>query len=616
MELYNYRHSMAHILAQAVQRTIEPSVKLGVGPVIDNGFYYDFYFQNQNINNESLKDIQKQINKIIKENQDFISISTTPEFAKKINTKLWQDLKNELIDEFVEENQSSISFSINTIDASLKDKVLKDIDKEYINFYEEITKFAQENFDFPEDKFITFMDMCRLGHVENTKEIEPKWYKLTSIAWAYRRWDENNSMMTRIYWYAFTTKDELQEYLNFLEEARKRDHRVLGKTLKIFTNSDLVGAGLPMLQPNWMIIRKQLEDYLRKLHKDKWYDRVWTPHLAKEDLYKTSGHWEKFWDELLKTKWKYWDLCMKPMNCPHHMQIFADNNFSYRDLPVRYFEPATVYRDEKPWELGGLTRVRAINQDDGHLFCRVSQIKQEVKKIVEIIFQFYTKIGLIESYRVRLSLRGEDTENYLGSEERWQTSQNALEEIAQEEQLKYYKEEWEAAFYGPKLDFMFKDSLDRERQLATIQLDFNLPERFDLTFINEQWEKERPVVIHRAICGSFERFMAIMIEHFAGAFPFWLAPVQVNIVPVTEKFNEYGEKVKQVLERQDVRTELDHSDDSFNKKIRNSQTRKIPYTLIVWENEENNLSVSVREYWTNNQYEIQLEEFISSLDST
>ena len=616
MELYNYRHSMAHILAQAVQRTIEPSVKLGVGPVIDNGFYYDFYFQNQNINNESLKDIQKQINKIIKENQDFISISTTPEFAKKINTKLWQNLKNELIDEFVEENQSSISFSINTIDASLKDKVLKDIDKEYINFYEEITKFAQENFDFPEDKFITFMDMCRLGHVENTKEIEPKWYKLTSIAWAYRRWDENNSMMTRIYWYAFTTKDELQEYLNFLEEARKRDHRVLGKTLKIFTNSDLVGAGLPMLQPNWMIIRKQLEDYLRKLHKDKWYDRVWTPHLAKEDLYKTSGHWEKFWDELLKTKWKYWDLCMKPMNCPHHMQIFADNNFSYRDLPVRYFEPATVYRDEKPGELGGLTRVRAINQDDGHLFCRVSQIKQEVKKIVEIIFQFYTKIGLIESYRVRLSLRGEDTENYLGSEERWQTSQNALEEIAQEEQLKYYKEEWEAAFYGPKLDFMFKDSLDRERQLATIQLDFNLPERFDLTFINEQWEKERPVVIHRAICGSFERFMAIMIEHFAGAFPFWLAPVQVNIVPVTEKFNEYGEKVKQVLERQDVRTELDHSDDSFNKKIRNSQTRKIPYTLIVWENEENNLSVSVREYWTNNQYEIQLEEFISSLDST
>ena len=341
-----------------------------------------------------------------------------------------------------------------------------------------------------------------------------------------------------------------------MEEAKKRDHRILGQRLKLFTISPLVGSGLPLMQPKGMVIRKAIEDYLREMHADKGYDRVRTPHLAKEELYITSGHAEKFGDELFRVQGADEKFFMKPMNCPHHMQIFADNQFSYRDMPIRYFEPATVYRDEKTGQLSGLTRVRAITQDDGHLFCRVGQISEEVGTIVDIIKQFYTTMGMIEGYRVRLSVRGPEGK-YLGSDEVWEQAEGALRDASEKYELPYRIGIDEAAFYGPKLDFMFKDAIGREWQLATIQCDFNLPVRFDLSYVNEQGEKERPVVIHRAISGSLERFMGVMIEHFGGAFPVWLAPRQVTVIPVADVFNDYAQEVKTILKKQGIRADVD-----------------------------------------------------------
>ena len=367
------------------------------------------------------------------------------------------------------------------------------------------------------------------------------------------------------------------------------------------------------MQPHGMIIRKEVEDYLWELHKDKGYERVRTPHLAKEDLYKTSGHADKFGDELFRVKGKEENFFMKPMNCPHHMQIFADNQFSYRDMPVRYFEPATVYRDEKTGQLSGLTRVRSITQDDGHLFCRVSQITEEVGTIVEIMKKFYSTLGMINDYRVRLSIRGPEGK-YLGDDAVWEQAEGALREASEKYQLPYKIGVGEAAFYGPKLDFMFKDAIGREWQLATIQCDFNLPVRFDLSFTNEQGEKERPVVIHRAISGSLERFMGVMIEHFGGAFPLWIAPIQFQIIPVAEKFNDYAFQVASKLKKADFRVKVDEGNDSFSKKIRNAEMMKVPYILIVGEKEESANEVSVREFRSKKQYVLGVEELMKQVE--
>jgi len=402
-------------------------------------------------------------------------------------------------------------------------------------------------------------------------------------------------MLTRIYGLAFETPEELMAYLKMMEEAEKRDHRKIGRDLKLFTLSDLVGAGLPMLQPKGMVIRKELENYLWDLHKNKGYQQVWTPHITKKGLYETSGHAAKFGEEIFKVKGGDEDFFMKPMNCPHHMQIFCDNQFSYRDMPVRYFEPATVYRYEKAGQLSGLTRVRAITQDDGHLFCRVSQIGEEVSTIVGIIKEFYTTMNMMEGYWVRLSVRGKDKSMYLGKDEVWKKAETALEDSAKENKLNYKRVEGEAAFYGPKLDFMFKDAIGREWQLATIQCDFNLPERFNLSFVNEKGEAERPVVIHRAISGSLERFMGVMIEHYAGAFPVWLSPVQVAIIPISEKHLDYAKKVEKELRENNIRVELKNENETLGKKIRASEMQKIPYLLIIGDKEIEAQSVSVRQ---------------------
>ncbi len=545
--LNNMRHTLAHLLAQAVKEAY-PDAQLTLGPAIDNGFYYDIDFGLSSQGTEKLAD------------------TDLPKLEKAMRKNLpkWTEFTHQE----VTKDEALAKFSGNTYKTELINEIA--------DRGEKITLYTCGG----------FTDLCRGGHVENpAQEIDPESFTLERIAGAYWRGDENNKMLTRIYGLAFATKAELDAYVAQQEEARKRDHRKIGRELKLFTVSELIGAGLPLMQPRGMIIRKEIEDYLWSLHKDKGYWRVWTPHIAKEALYETSGHAAKFGDELFRVQGKEEKFIMKPMNCPHHMQIFADNQFSYRDMPVRYFEPATVYRDEKSGQLGGLTRVRAITQDDGHLFCRVSQIHEEAKTIIGIIKEFYTAMGMIDGYWVRLSLRGDDTSKYLGSDEVWNTAEKALTDVCESENLPYKPAKDEAAFYGPKLDFMFKDAIGREWQLATLQCDFNLPERFDLSFANEKGEKERPVVIHRAISGSLERFLGVMIEHFAGAFPLWLSPVQVTILPISDKHNAYAETVLAALKKENIRAELDDSKEGLGKKIRNAKMMKVPYLVVIGDKE-------------------------------
>ncbi len=573
--LYQMRHSAAHVLAQAVLDMF-PEAKLGVGPVTDDGFYYDFELPRTLIP-EDLKILEKKMKQIQKEAQKFVRQETPPEKTIEFLKKAKQPYKVELAEGFIEEGKT-------------------------LTFYENVDRKGD----------VKFVDLCRGGHTENTKQIGA--FKLHKIAGAYWKGDENRPQLQRIYGLLFPTKDELNAHLNMLEEAAKRDHRKLGKELELFTISELVGAGLPLLKPNGMVIRQEVENYLWELHRLNGYQRVWTPHIAKMDLYEKSGHASKFGAELFRVSGAQDEaFCMKPMNCPHHMQIYADGHWSYRDMPVRLFEPATVYRNEKSGQLSGLTRVRAITQDDGHLFCRKDQIEQEVKTITGIIQKFYSTLGMSD-YWISLSVRdSEDMSKYLGDVDTWDMAEKALEDILKADDLPYERIEGEAAFYGPKLDFMFKDAIGREWQLATIQLDFNLPERFDLSYITQDNTKERPVVIHRAISGSLERFMGVMIEHFAGAFPTWLAPTQVILIPVADAFIDYAQEVKATLEAAGIRVKLDDSSESLGKKIRNSQTKKIPYTLVIGEKEVNSKSVAVRHYHGDKQEELSLEAFVEKL---
>ena len=573
-QLEQQRHSLAHLLAAAVL-DIWPDALPTLGPAIETGFYYDFDFKTP-ISDKDFEKIENKMREISKHWKGFESKELSFDEAKKIFSH--NPYKLELIEE------------IN-------------------NKGEKITTYTSG-----EDKY-AFTDLCRGGHSEDVSKIPSGSWKLERVAGAYWRGDEKNKMLTRVYGLAFATKEDLVAYETQQEEAKKRDHRKLGKELKLFTLSELVGAGLPMMQPNGMIVRKEIEDYLWELHKNKGYSRVWTPHITKESLYTTSGHAAKFGDELFRVKGGDEEFFMKPMNCPHHMQIFADNQFSYRDMPVRYFEPATVYRYEKAGQLAGLTRVRAITQDDGHLFCRVSQIGQEVSTIVGIIKSFYTTMGMMEGYWVRLSVRGDDKSKYLGSDEVWEKAEGALEKSAKENELNYKIGRDEAAFYGPKLDFMFKDAIGREWQLATIQCDFNLPERFNLSFTNEKGEKERPVVIHRAISGSLERFMGVMIEHFAGNFPVWLSPVQVKIIPVRESHNEYAKEIFEKLQNANIRAIFDDTDENLGKKVRSAKVEKIPYWIVIGDKEVEAKNVTLESRDKGQLGQISTEELIEKINS-
>lgn len=623
MELYNLRHSLSHVLAQAVQRSLDPIAQLGTWPAVDNGFYYDIKLSDWVEFGESdLKDLTKVMIGITNEWQAFGSYAAkNKDEAIQLVTMIWQSFKVELINKFYATDPSAIyTFYYNYVDAQMLPRIESTTKPEYVSAYKHITEYISgldSSLHSEWQKFITFIDLCEWGHVDTLKDI-PKWcFALNKIAGAYRQGKEWNPQMTRIYGVAFESKDELKAYETMMEEAKKRDHRVIGQKMKLFTLSEMVGSGLPLFQPNGMIIRKEIEDYLWSLHKHRWYDRVWTPHIAKEALYQCSGHAGHYLDDMFSVHGgtSKEDYFLKPMNCPHHMQIFADNQFSYRDMPVRYFEPATVYRDEKTGQLSGLTRVRAITQDDGHLFCRVGQIHQEVATIVNIIKEFYTTMGMIEGYWVSLSLRGEDKSKYLGTDEMWEQAESALREVCIAENLPYKEILGEAAFYWPKLDFMFKDAIGRERQLATAQCDFNLPSRFELSFVNETGEEERPVVIHRAISGSLERFMGVMIEHFAGNFPLWLTPEQVRIIPVIDNdmVNTHVAAVHQALQDADIRVKIDNSDDSFAKKVRNAETEKVYYALIIGEQEATDGTVSTRNVRSKEQSVVKLEDFVAQV---
>lgn len=569
--LFKKRHSLAHVLLMAIKHHF-PHALPTIGPITDIGFYYDIDFvDGVKPTLEDLPTLEKTMREILKRNLDFKVETVTPGIAEGL-------------------------FKMNPFKLELIDGIKnKNVD---------VTLYHTGS---------DFFDLCEGPHVENTKEISADSFKLSHVAGAYWRGDETKPMLTRIYGLAFETKAELDAYITQQEEAKKRDHRIIGTQLKLFTVSPLIGAGLPLMQPNGMIIRKEIEDYLWTLHSKKGYSRVWTPHIAKEALYETSGHAAKFGDELFRVQGKEDKFIMKPMNCPHHMQIFADNQFSYRDMPVRYFEPATVYRDEKSGQLGGLLRVRAITQDDGHLFCRIEQIEEEVSTIVSIIREFYTTMGMMEGYWVSLSVRGDDRSKYLGEDAAWNTAENSLEKAAKANNLNYKRVEGEAAFYGPKLDFMFKDAIGREWQLATIQCDFNLPERFDLSFINPEGKKERPVVIHRAISGSLERFMGVMIEHYAGNFPLWLSPNQITILPISDAHHEYAKTIHSSLEDVNIRVKLDNSREGLGKKIRNTREMKTPYWAVIGDAEVTNGTITLEHRTAGKIGEMKISELVEKL---
>ncbi len=553
--LANKRHSLAHLLAASVLE-MYPDTKLGIGPVVDNGFYYDLITP-QPITPDDLPKLQKNMQKLIKSALGFERQELSFADARKF---------------FEERNQTFKVDLINDLEASGE--------------VENVSLYTTGS----------FVDLCRGGHIETTKDLDPNSFRLDKIAGAYWRGDEKNPMMTRIYGLAFNTADELQSFLKMREEAEARDHKKLGPELDLFVFSDLVGSGLPLWTPKGTLVRNLLDDFVWSLRKAHDYEKVEIPHITKKDLYERSGHWDKFKDELFRiTTREGHEFAMKPMNCPHHTQIYYRKRWSYRDLPQRYANTTMCYRDEQSGELSGLSRVRAFAQDDAHVFARMSQVKDEFNKIFDIVEQFYKTFGF--DLKVRLSLRDpKEPEKYLGEPAKWDEAESLLKEIASERQIETFDGLGEAAFYGPKLDFMANDSIGRQWQVATIQIDFNQPERFDLFCINESGEQERIVMIHAAIMGSLERFLSIFIEHTAGQFPVWLAPVQAIVVPVSEKQNSYAEEVVKTLREQisGLRIEVDLRSESMGKRIREAAKQKVPYILVVGDKEIQAKAVAVR----------------------
>lgn len=556
--LTNKRHTLAHLMAKAIVDAY-PHAKLTLGPAIDTGFYYDVDFSGgDTLGDDGLKDIQKAMKKLLNTWTTWTHQEVSVEEARTVFAG--NPYKLELIEEIAARGETITLYTCGSGKSE-------------------------------------FTDLCRGGHTENPQaEIASDSFKLDKVAGAYWRGDEKNPMLSRIYGLAFDTAADLDAYLAQLEEAKKRDHRKLGKEHDLFTFSDLVGAGLPLWTPKGTLVRHLLDSYIWQLREKHGYQRVTIPHITRKDLYVTSGHWDKFADELFRiTTREGKEYALKPMNCPHHTQIFDRHPHSYRDMPQRYAETTMVYRDEQSGELGGLTRVLSITQDDAHVFCRHSQIKEEFDRVWDIITTFYGTFGF-NDMRVRLSLHDpKEFEKYLGTRETWQKAEDALREIAKAHNANYFEAEGEAAMYGPKLDFMAKDSLGREHQVATIQLDMNLPERFDLTCINEKGEKERVVMIHCAIMGSIERFAAVLIEHVGGNFPLWLAPEQVHIIPVADVHHAYADQVYHALKSVGIRVVLDDSNDSMGKKIRAAKQGKIPYFIVIGDKEVANKNVTIED---------------------
>lgn len=561
------RHTLSHVLAAALVE-MYPGVQFGVGPATATGFYYD-------IDLSEVKDAEGNVMKI------------TDADLPKIQKKMYSIINKKLELTYSEKSREEALAWAKENHQKYKVELIEDLpESEIISFYQ----------------LGEFTDLCKGPHVENTGKVGA--FKLIKVAGAYWRGDEKREMLTRIYGVAFETEEELKEYLQRLEEAKARDHRKLGKELDLFSFSELVGAGLPLFSPRGTVLRDVLTNYSLSLRARYGFERVWTPHITKLDLYKASGHYAKFGAELflVHSQVNGEEFALKPMNCPHHAQIFASRPRTYKEMPVRYMESTTDYRDEKSGELGGLSRVRSLTQDDTHVFCRKEQIKAEIQNLVGIVRELYTVVGM-SKLRARLSYRN-DEDKYLGDKSLWEMAQAQIKEAAIENGLDYFEMEGEAAFYGPKIDFMAEDAIGREHQVATIQLDFVQPERFGLTFVNENGEKEQPVMIHHATLGSIERFMSVFIEHTSGWFPFWCAPEQVRILTVNDQVLDYVEKIKQILSEVTLETPLKHndlrftadvSDESLGKKIKRAVSMKTPVLLIVGERDKENGTVSVRE---------------------
>jgi len=579
-QLHAMRHSLAHITAAAVQR-LWPEAKFGVGPVVDNGFYYDIDLGEIKISEANFPKIEKEMRGIIDYGDDFerfeMPIDQAIDWAKENKQPYKEELLNDL-------KRSGTT-------------IAKDLDVNELGLATD-GESAVENVSFYKNG--NFVDLCRGPHVKNTKDVGA--FKLLRVAGAYWRGNEKNPQMQRLYGVAFATQEELDNYLEMLEQAKLRDHRKLGKDLDLYTVSQLVGAGLPLFTPRGTVLRDLFAQYSNQLRLGFGFEKVWTPHITKTALYETSGHWAKFGDELFLVTSQETDdkMALKPMNCPHHTQIYASKPRSYRDLPVRLLETTTDYRDEKTGELGGLNRVRALTQDDSHVFCRPDQIETEINNLLSSANELYSTIDM--KLRVRLSYR-DGTDKYLGEQSLWDSAQAQLKAAVIANKLEYFEQDGEAAFYGPKIDFMATDAIGREHQVATVQLDFVQPGRFGLQYTDAEGNAQTPVMIHCALLGSIERFLSVFIEHTAGWFPFWVAPEQIRILTINDTVLDYVDEIKAVLARvvlmkpikyNELRYALDDRNESLGKKIREATNWKIPVQLIVGQQDKDNREVSIR----------------------
>ena len=564
-------HSSSHLMAEALE-LLYPGIKFGIGPSIENGFYYDVDLGDRTITDSDLKKIEDKMIELARQKQHFVRKEVSKAEAMDTYTKKGDEYKCDLI---------------------------KDLEDGTITFYTNGS----------------FTDLCRGPHLRDTSVI--KAVKLTSIAGAYWRGDEHNKMLTRIYGITFPQKKMLDEYMTMMEEAKKRDHRKIGKELELFTFSPRVGAGLPLWLPKGAALRERLEMFLRKVQKSYGYLPVITPHIGQKELYVTSGHYAKYGADSFRpitTPQEGEEFLLKPMNCPHHCEIYRSKPHSYKDLPVRLAEFGTVYRYEQSGELHGLTRVRGFTQDDAHIYCRPDQLKEEFCKVIDIVLYIFKTLNFDE-YIAQVSLRDKnDRSKYIGTDENWEKAEQAIIEAAREKGLKTIVEYGEAAFYGPKLDFMVKDALGRRWQLGTIQVDYNLPERFELEYTGADDKKYRPVMIHRAPFGSMERFVAVLIEHTGGKFPLWLTPEQAVVLPISEKYNDYAKKVCELLNNYDIRASVDERNETIGKKIRENELKRIPFLLVVGEKEEAGGTVSVRRQGEGDKGSMTPEEFAAKVN--
>ena len=565
-------HSSAHLMAEALQ-AIYPNIKFGIGPAIENGFYYDVDpGEGVAIQEKDLVEIEKKMLELARKDEEYCRIDVS---------------KQEALNHF------------SSLNETYKVELINDLEDGTITYYRQGD----------------FTDLCRGPHLPNTSYI--KAIKLTSVAGAYWRGNEHNKMLTRIYGITFPKQKMLDEWLVLMEEAKQRDHRKIGKEMELLMFSQAVGSGLPMWLPKGAMLRDRLEAFLRKVQKKYGYEQVITPHIGNVNLYKTSGHFQKYGKDsfqVITTPQEGEEFMLKPMNCPHHCEMYKFKPRSYKDLPVRFAEFGTVYRYEQSGELHGLTRVRGFTQDDAHLFCTPDQLKDEFKKVIDIIFTIFKALSF-ENFTAQVSLRDPNNkEKYIGTDENWEKAESAIIEAAAEKGLKTTVEVGEAAFYGPKLDFMVKDAIGRKWQLGTIQVDYNLPERFELEYTGADNQKHRPVMIHRAPFGSMERFVAVLIEHTGGKFPLWLTPDQVVVLPISEKYNDYAQKVVNFLNNSDIRTVLDDRNEKIGRKIRDNELKKIPYMLIVGEQEMNENKVSVRRQGEGDKGAMTTEEFAEMIN--